>query len=66
VILDDRPERPGVRFKDADLIGIPLRLVVSARTLGAGEVEFKRRDAPKADRCPAAEAVSHSLALLSS
>ncbi|MEK9145379.1 MAG: YbaK/EbsC family protein, partial [Elusimicrobiota bacterium] len=66
VILDDRPERPGVRFKDADLIGIPLRLVVSARTLGAGEVEFKRRDSPKADRCPVSEALSRSLALLAS
>lgn len=42
-LLDDRDERPGVKFKDADLLGIPLRVVVSARGLGAGQLELKDR-----------------------
>lgn len=44
-LLDDRDERAGIKFKDADLIGIPLRLSVSQRTLERGEVEFKPRAA---------------------
>ena len=43
VIVDDREERPGVKFKDADLIGFPVRVVVGARGLAAGGVEVKRR-----------------------
>jgi len=43
VLLDDRPVRPGVKFKDADLIGIPLRVVVGERGLRDGNVELKRR-----------------------
>ncbi len=43
VLVDDRSERPGPKFKDADLIGIPLRIIVSPKTIEAGEVEFKRR-----------------------
>ena len=56
-LLDDRPERPGVRFKDADLIGIPLRVVISKKTLADREVEFKRRDQPKAERLKLDEAL---------
>ena len=44
VLWDDRDETPGVKFADADLIGLPIRLTVSARSLGAGGVEVKRRD----------------------
>ncbi len=43
VLLDDRDERPGIKFKDADLIGIPLRVTVGARTLKEGNVELKAR-----------------------
>jgi prolyl-tRNA synthetase len=43
VLLDDRDERPGIKFKDADLIGIPLRVTVGARTLAEGNVELKAR-----------------------
>ena len=43
VLIDDRPERPGVKFKDADLIGMPLRLTIGQKALDAGGVEFKRR-----------------------
>jgi len=43
VLLDDRPERPGVKFKDADLIGIPFRITVGLRGIKDGVVEVKRR-----------------------
>jgi prolyl-tRNA synthetase len=45
VLYDDRDERAGVKFKDADLIGIPLRIAVGKRGLADGRVEWKRRDA---------------------
>jgi prolyl-tRNA synthetase len=43
VILDDRDERPGVKFKDADLVGFPIRLGIGEKSLAKGEVEVKRR-----------------------
>ncbi len=43
VVLDDRPERPGVKFKDADLIGYPLRVTVGNRAVQSGELEVRRR-----------------------
>ena len=43
VLVDDRAERPGVKFKDADLIGFPVRVVVGAKGLANGGVEVKRR-----------------------
>jgi prolyl-tRNA synthetase len=43
VLFDDRAESPGVKFTDADLLGIPLRLVVSARHLAQGVVEVRER-----------------------
>jgi len=43
VLLDDRDARPGVKFADAELIGIPHRLVVSDRSLAAGELEYRHR-----------------------
>jgi prolyl-tRNA synthetase len=43
VLLDDRDERPGVKFKDADLIGIPLRVTLGAKGLDKGCVEVRRR-----------------------
>jgi prolyl-tRNA synthetase len=49
VLYDDREESPGVKFNDADLIGIPIRITVSARSLAKGGVEMKRRDQPKID-----------------
>jgi prolyl-tRNA synthetase len=45
VLYDDRAERPGVKFNDADLIGIPIRVVVGARSLAEGQIELSlRRD----------------------
>ncbi|MFM1768573.1 MAG: hypothetical protein RJA22_1102 [Verrucomicrobiota bacterium] len=46
VILDDRDERPGVKFKDADLVGFPLRLAIGEKSLAKGEVEIKPRSGP--------------------
>jgi prolyl-tRNA synthetase len=43
VILDDRDERPGVKFKDSELVGFPLRLGIGERSLAKGEVEIKPR-----------------------
>lgn len=43
VLLDDRDARPGVKFADAELIGIPHRLVIGERSLAAGELEYRHR-----------------------
>jgi prolyl-tRNA synthetase len=43
VLLDDRDERPGVKFKDADLVGIPFRVTVGPKGLAEGKVELLRR-----------------------
>jgi len=43
VLFDDRLARPGEKFSDADLIGLPVRLTLSKRTLEQGKVEFKLR-----------------------
>ena len=45
VILDDRDERPGVKFKDADLVGFPIRVGIGEKSLAKGEVEIKPRGA---------------------
>jgi len=43
VLIDDRDERPGIKFKDADLIGVPYRITIAERNLADGNVEFKAR-----------------------
>lgn len=57
VLFDDRDESPGVKFNDADLIGLPIRLTVSERSLQAGGVEFKLRREADRSIVPQAEAV---------
>jgi prolyl-tRNA synthetase len=52
VLLDDRDERPGVKFKDADLIGIPLRVTIGAKGLDKGIVELRRRRDGKTEEIP--------------
>jgi prolyl-tRNA synthetase len=55
VLFDDRVERPGVKFKDADLVGIPLRVTIGAKGLAAGGIELKpraERDNKKAELIP--------------
>ena len=57
VLMDDRGERPGIQFADADLLGVPLRLIVSDRNLAAGQVEWKLRGTTEKGTVPIAEAV---------
>ena len=66
-LLDDRDESAGVKFNDADLIGLPLRLVVGEKLLATGEVELKpRRGAPaRVARAGAVEAIRAALEALS-
>jgi len=61
VLLDDRPVRPGVKFKDADLIGIPLRVVVGERGLKGGNVEIRHRADAEAALVPKAGAAGEVL-----
>jgi prolyl-tRNA synthetase len=56
VLLDDRDERPGVKFKDADLIGIPLRVTVGAKGLERGMVELRWRRDGRSEDLPLAQA----------
>jgi prolyl-tRNA synthetase len=57
VLVDDREERPGVKFKDADLIGVPLRVTVGDRGLDKGYVELKRRTQKESRNVPADSAI---------
>ena len=50
VLMDDRTERPGVKFKDADLLGMPLRVNIGARGLSAGEIELVERRNKKTEK----------------
>jgi len=60
VLIDDRDERPGVKFKDADLIGVPLRITIGDKALAEESVEFKKRgDAGKGDLVRIDEIVDH-------
>jgi len=56
VLFDDRGERPGVQFADADLLGIPFRLIVSERNVPQGLIEWKRRDTGESGLIPVVEA----------
>ena len=56
VLVDDREERPGVKFKDADLIGCPIRVVVGAKGLAKGGVEIKLRTSKEVAVVPAERA----------
>jgi len=56
VILDDRDERPGAKFKDADLIGVPLRVTIGEKGLKDGVVELRDRRTGTTDRVPVGDA----------
>jgi prolyl-tRNA synthetase len=61
LLIDDRDERPGVKFKDADLVGIPLRVTVGAKALAKGGIELKARtetDPKKAEIIPIGSAIT--------
>ena len=64
VLYDDRDERPGVKFKDADLLGMPLRLTVGARARKEGLVEIRRRRTGEVETATPAEIVARVRALL--
>ena len=65
VILDDRDDRPGVKFKDADLVGFPIRIALGEKSLAKGEVEVKRRGG-ELTPIPIDKAVARVLQLLAS
>jgi len=58
VLYDDRDERPGSKFKDADLIGIPLRVAVGKKGLAEGVVEVKARRSPEVQKIKIEDAVA--------
>jgi len=57
VLFDDRGDRAGVQFADADLLGIPLRVVLSKKGVAQGTVEFRRRESRDAQHIPPPEMV---------
>jgi len=57
-IVDDRDQRAGVKFKDADLIGFPLRIVIGDKGLAEGKLEIKWRWEKESTMLPIADAVS--------
>jgi prolyl-tRNA synthetase len=63
VLLDDRGERPGVMFAEADLMGIPHRLVIGERGLAEGLVEYKARTSADAESIPLNTVVEFMLGL---
>ena len=64
VLFDDRDERAGSKFKDADLIGIPLRIAVGKKGLAEGKVEFKRRGTKDVELLTIEEAAAKVKALV--
>jgi prolyl-tRNA synthetase len=58
VLLDDREERAGIKFNDADLIGIPFRVTIGGKSLGEGEVELKMRASGESKRIKLQKAAS--------
>jgi len=62
VLLDDRDARPGVKFADAELLGIPHRVVISDRGIEAGKLEYRHRRASANEDWPMDEVVSRLLA----
>src|SRR5207244_11374631 len=58
VLLDDRDLRPGEKFADADLIGIPIRITAGKKSLEDGAVDVKDRESGEEQRVPASEAAA--------
>jgi prolyl-tRNA synthetase len=58
VLLDDRDARPGVKFADSELLGIPHRLVIGERTLNAGKLEYRHRRETQSEEIPAEDPVA--------
>jgi len=64
VLFDDRKERPGIKFKDADLTGIPFQLVIGKRGLESGELELKNRKTGEKSALPMDSVVASIAALI--
>lgn len=64
VVLDDRDERPGVKFKDADLIGFPIRVTIGAKSLQQGEMEITLRRTKETRHVPVDQVVTTIMELL--
>jgi prolyl-tRNA synthetase len=63
-LIDDRKERPGVKFKDADLLGLPLRIGIGERSLNKGVVEFRLRRDGEVVEVPVNEAAAKAVELI--
>ncbi|HZE45143.1 MAG TPA: proline--tRNA ligase [Steroidobacteraceae bacterium] len=59
VLFDDRDARPGVKFADSELLGIPHRIVIGERTLAAGNLEYRHRRETESTEIPAADPVGY-------
>ncbi len=64
VLLDDRDERAGVKFKDADLIGIPIKVIISTRGLAEGKIEIKLRKTGEVFKVSVAETLPKIVELI--
>jgi prolyl-tRNA synthetase len=64
VLYDDRDERGGVKFKDADLLGLPVRVTVGSRALKEGVVEVRRRRTGEVSTVAPADSAAHVRKLL--
>ena len=64
VMLDDRNERPGVKFKDADLIGYPLRITVGKKAVEEQIVEYKLRTAAENEIVAVGEVVEKAVSYI--
>ena len=59
VLLDDRDARPGVKFADSELMGIPHRIVIGERGLAAGTLEYRHRSETESTEIPVADPVGY-------
>jgi prolyl-tRNA synthetase len=57
VLVDDRDERPGVKFKDGDLWGIPIRIAIGKKGLAEGKVEWKLRNEKEMEMVSVADVI---------
>jgi len=64
VLYDDRDERAGVKFNDADLVGVPIRIAVGKRGLAEGKVEWKLRSSSQVELVPVGEVAAKAAALV--
>ena len=65
VLLDDRDERPGVKFKDADLVGVPLRVTIGPKALEKGRVELRRRREGQTEEVALGEVIKKTKSIIS-